>query len=185
MSEINHSRRKWLSLGGIMLGAAVLPNSLLAAVSTPKPRILKLRNINTGDQLSASFDSKGFSSATLKKLDWLMRDKRNGQVHKMDPKLFAKLYRIQGNLGLRSTEIQIICGYRSPASNAAMARKSSGVASNSYHTKGQAIDFRIDGVSLAKVKQAAESLQNGGVGFYPNSNFVHIDTGPVRTWRGS
>ena len=93
MSEINHSRRKWLSLGGIMLGAAVLPNSLLAAVSTPKPRILKLRNINTGDQLSASFDSKGFSSATLKKLDWLMRDKRNGQVHKMDPKLFAKLYR--------------------------------------------------------------------------------------------
>lgn len=185
MNKINHDRRKWLSLGGIMLGTAVLPNSLLAAVSTPKPRILKLRNINTGDQLSAAFDSKGFSNATLKKLDWLMRDKRNGQVHKMDPKLFAKLYRIQGYVGLRNAEIQIICGYRSPVSNAAMARKSSGVASNSYHTKGQAIDFRIDGVSLAKVKQAAESLQNGGVGFYPNSNFVHIDTGPVRTWRGS
>ena len=185
MNEVNHSRRKWLSLGGIMLGATVLPNSLLAAVSTPKPRILTLRNINTGDKLSATFDNKGFSAATLKKLDWLMRDKRNGAIHKMDPKLFAKLYRIQGNLKLRNTEIQIISGYRSPASNAAMARKSSGVASNSYHTKGQAIDFRIDCVSLAKVKSASESLESGGVGYYPNSNFVHIDTGPVRTWKGS
>ena len=185
MNEINHSRRKWLSLGGIILGASVLPNTLLAAVSTPKPRVLRLANINTGDKFSATFDGKGFSSATLKKLDWLMRDKRNGQIRRMDPKLFAKLYRIQSNLGLRNTEIQIICGYRSPASNAAMHRRSSGVASNSYHTRGQAIDFRIDGIALSKLKQSAESLNNGGVGFYPHSNFIHIDTGPVRTWHGS
>lgn len=186
MNEVNQGRRKWLSLGGIVLGASLLPSSVLAVVSTPKPRILSFRNINTGDKLSAEFHAvKGFSSTTLKKIDYLMRDKRNNQIHRMDAKLFNKFYRIQSALGLRSTEIQIICGYRSPASNANMRRSGRGVASNSYHMRGQAIDFRIDGVSLAKVRQAAENLNNGGVGYYPSSNFVHVDTGPVRTWRGS
>ncbi len=183
---INHQRRKWLALGGIALGTAVLPNSLLAAVSTPKPRILRLRNINTGDVFVSEFNgSMGFSATNLQKLNWLLRDKRTNQTHAMDTQLFYKLYQVQGNLGLRNTEIQIICGYRSPASNAKMHKKSRGVAKNSYHMKGKAIDFRIDAVPLVQVKQAAERLNNGGVGYYPRSNFVHIDTGPVRTWRGS
>ena len=92
MNEINQSRRKWLSLGGIVLGATLLPNVASATVSTPKPRVLSLRNINTGDHFSTQFvEGKGLSSATLKKLDWLMRDKRDGSIHKMDSKLFAKL----------------------------------------------------------------------------------------------
>ena len=103
----------------------------------------------------------------------------------MDPQLFTKFYRVQQQLGLRNTEIQIICGYRSAASNAAMHRKSHGVASNSYHIRGQAIDFRIDGVPLATLRDSVQSLQNGGVGYYPRSNFIHMDTGPVRTWNGS
>ncbi|URL01070.1 YcbK family protein [Avibacterium sp. 20-126] len=186
MSDINQQRRKWLSLGGITLGISLLPNSVLAMVSTAKPRILNFRNINTGDRFAGEFSpTKGFSTASLKKLDYLLRDKRNNQIRRMDPKLFNKFYQIQSHLGLRNTEIQIICGYRSPASNAAMHRRSRGVASNSYHIRGQAIDFRIDGVPLAQVRKAAESLNNGGVGYYPRSNFVHIDTGPVRTWRGS
>lgn len=186
MSNINQHRRKWLSLGGIVLGASLLPNTLLASISTPKPRILRFRNINTGERLSSEFSlSKGFTNVALKKIDYLMRDRRNNQVHKMDPKLFSKFYKIQDLLGARNSEIQIICGYRSPSSNAAMHRKSRGVATNSYHIRGQAIDFRIDGVSLAKVRQAAEKLRSGGVGYYPRSNFVHVDTGPVRTWRGS
>ena len=186
MNEINQHRRKWLSLGGIILGASLLPTSVLASVSTPKPRLLNFRNINTGEKLASSFVyGKGFSAATLKKLDHLLRDRRSNQIHKMDPQLFSKLYNIQTHLGARHSEILIISGYRAPATNAAMRRRSRGVASNSYHTRGQAIDFRIDGVSLAKIKQAAERLNNGGVGYYPRSNFVHIDTGPVRTWRGS
>ena len=186
MSHINHGRRKWLSLGGIVLGASLLPNTVLAAVSTPKPRLLSFRNINTGEKLSAEFAlGRGFTNATLRLLDHLLRDKRTNQVHRMDPNLFTKFYKVQQNLGLRNTEIQIICGYRSAASNAAMHRRSRGVASNSYHIRGQAIDFRIDGVPLAKVRDAVDALQNGGVGFYPHSNFVHMDTGPVRTWRGS
>ncbi|OOF45391.1 YcbK family protein [Rodentibacter trehalosifermentans] len=185
MSNINHSRRKWLSLGGIVLGATMVSNPILAMVSTPKPRILAFRNINTGERLSAAFSPNGgFSASMLKKLDHFMRDKRTNQVHRMDPNLFMKFYRIQNQLGLQTAEFQIICGYRSPATNAMRHRQSRGVASNSYHVKGQAIDFRIEGVPLAKVKQAAERLNNGGVGFYPRSNFVHVDTGPVRTWRG-
>ncbi|TCP93539.1 uncharacterized protein YcbK (DUF882 family) [Cricetibacter osteomyelitidis] len=186
MSGIDQQRRKWLSLGGVVLGVTCLPNTVLAALSTPKPRILRFRNINTGDTFSGGFSERaGFSSANLNKLNYLMRDRRSGQVRRMDPKLFTKLYRIQSALGLRNTEIQIICGYRSAYTNAVMHRRSRGVASNSYHVRGQAIDFKIEGVPLAKVRRAAESLNNGGVGYYPYSNFVHIDTGPVRTWRGS
>ncbi|MFZ7174786.1 DUF882 domain-containing protein [[Pasteurella] aerogenes] len=186
MNEVSHSRRRWLSLGGVVLGMSLLPSHLLAVVSTPRPRILSFRNVNTGDKISAEFRvGQGFSSTVLEQMNYLMRDRRNNQVHKMDPKLFAKFYAIQHSLGLRATEIQVISGYRSPVSNAAMHRKSRGVASNSYHMRGQAVDFRIDGVALSKVKLVAEQLNNGGVGYYPHSNFVHIDTGPVRTWRGS
>lgn len=186
MTDINLSRRKWLSLGGIALGVAVLPNSVLAGISTPKPRIMRLRNINTGEFFNTEFSEGSFVSASVqKKFDWFMRDRRNNLVRRMDQNLFTKLYRIQSNLGLRNTEIQIICGYRSPATNAAMRRRSRGVASNSYHIRGQAIDFRIDGVALNRVYHVTKQLQSGGVGFYPHSNFVHVDTGPVRVWHGS
>ncbi|MGR3808570.1 DUF882 domain-containing protein [Pasteurella testudinis] len=186
MTEINQQRRRWLALGGMVLGAALLPTDVLAAVSTPKPRVLTFRNINTGERLTSQLkNGKIANSLDLKKLDRLLRDRRTQQVHRIEPQLFSKLYQIQGNLGLRNTEIQIICGYRAPATNAAMSARSRGVAKNSYHTRGQAIDFRIDGVSLAKVRKAATNLKNGGVGYYPRSNFVHIDTGPNRTWSGS
>ena len=185
MSEINRSRRKWLSLGGIVLGAALLPDSVLAMTSTPKPRILSFRNINTGEKLSTEFAlGRGLGAGIARKMDHFMRDRRDNKVHHMDPRLFSKFYRVQQALGLRNTEIQIICGYRSPASNAAMHRRSRGVASNSYHLRGQAVDFRIDGVALSKVRNAVLSLNDGGTGFYPRSNFVHMDTGPVRHWYG-
>lgn len=186
MNEINQQRRKWLALGGIILGSCCLPNTVLAALSTPAPRILRFRNINTGDTFSGSFaEGKGFSAANLHKLNYLLRDRRTEQVRRMDPNLFTKLYRVQALLGVRNTEIQIISGYRSPATNAVLRRRSRQVATNSYHMRGQAIDFKIDAVPLSRVRRAAEKLNNGGVGYYPYSNFIHIDTGPARTWRGS
>ena len=118
MHKVDKQKRKWLSLGGIVLGASVVPNSVFAMVSTPKPRILTFRNINTGERLSGEFSAqKGFASATLKKLDHFMRDKRTNQVCKMDPNLFHKFHNIQNNLGLRNAEIEVICGYRSAASS--------------------------------------------------------------------
>lgn len=184
--KINKQRRKWLTLGGIVLGGALLPNELLASVSSVKPRVLAFRNINTGERLTAALTNGHVANNTdLKKLDYLLRDRRSQKVHHIVPLLFNKLYKIQSNLGLRNTEIQIICGYRAPETNAAMRSRSRGVAKNSYHMRGQAIDFRIDSVSLKKVRKAATNLHDGGVGYYPRSNFVHIDIGPNRTWSGS
>lgn len=184
MEQTDLTRRRWLSLGGILLGASLLPTWVNASVSTPKPLILRLRNINTGEVLSAQYSKNGFSTSMLGKLNHIMRDRRTNQVRKIDPKLFHKLTQIQAKLGNRNSEILIISGYRSPQTNAQMRRRSRGVASNSYHTRGQAVDFRIANISLTKIKTAAESLNNGGVGFYPRSNFIHVDTGPARTWRG-
>lgn len=185
MRETNKYRRKWLALGGIVLGGALVPKTLLAAVSTPKPRILSFHNVNNGERLTAPIVNGSIkSSSILQKLNYFLRDRRSQQVHAMDPKLFTKFYHLQSKLGLRNTEIQVICGYRAPKTNSAMSKNSRGVAKNSYHTRGQAIDFRMNGVSLANLRQAAIKLNSGGVGYYPRSNFVHVDTGPVRTWRG-
>ena len=184
MSNTNLSRRRWLSLGGIMLGASLLPNLASAIVSTPKPMILRIYNINTGEKLDASHTGGNFSGAALAKLNYIMRDRRTNQVRRIDPRLFLKLTQIQSRLGMRNSEIQLVSGYRSAQTNARLRSHSVGVASNSYHIQGMAMDFYIEGVSLAKIRSTAESLNNGGVGYYPRSNFVHVDTGPVRTWNG-
>ncbi|EEX66577.1 lipoprotein putative [Vibrio metoecus] len=102
----------------------------------------------------------------------------------MDKVLFDQLSEIQFLLGTQA-EVHIVSGYRSPATNKQLRSKSKGVAKKSYHMSGQAIDFRLDGVSLKKIREAAISLQAGGVGYYPKSRFIHIDTGPVRQWVGA
>ena len=186
MGNIDKNRRKWLSLGGIVLGASMMPSTVLAMVSTPKPRILSFYNVNTNERLSGEFSATtGFNRSLLGKLDYFMRDRRSDQVRRMDPNLFMKFYHLQSDLGLRTAQIDVICGYRSAATNAMRRRQSRDVASNSYHIKGQAIDFKIPGVPLARLRQAAENLDSGGVGYYPYSNFIHVDTGPIRTWRGA
>lgn len=184
MEQTNLQRRRWLSLGGIMLGATLLPNIANAMVSTAKPLSLRLRNINTGESVQASHAGGRFATNDLNKFNYLMRDRYTNGVKNIDPNLFFKLTRIQAALGLRNSEILVLSGYRSAQTNARMRRRSRGVASNSYHILGKAVDFYIDGVPLARIKSAAESLSSGGVGYYPRSHFVHVDTGPVRTWRG-
>ncbi|WP_373767331.1 YcbK family protein [Glaesserella sp.] len=184
MEQPNLQRRRWLSLGGIMLGASLLPSYVQAIVSTPKPLLFRMRSLNTGEKVVVPYMPTGFAGATLNKLNHIMRDRHTNQVRTIDPRLFFKLTQIQARLGSRSSEILMLSGYRSAQTNARMRRRSRGVASNSYHILGKAIDFRIEGVPLARIRAVAESLNNGGVGFYPRSNFVHVDTGPIRTWRG-
>lgn len=184
MKQINVQRRKWLSLGGLVLGASMLPSQAIAILSTPSPLSLRFRNVNTGDTHVAKFVGGNLGSSDLTSLNYLMRDRHTNQIKRIDPKLFAKLNQLQMRLGFRNAEILVLSGYRSAQTNAALRRYRSGVASNSYHIRGQAVDFQISGVALSQVRNAAESLNNGGVGYYPRSNFVHVDTGPVRTWRG-
>ncbi|MBU3825712.1 MAG: DUF882 domain-containing protein [Candidatus Oceanisphaera merdipullorum] len=173
-------RRFLLGLGGLS-AAALLPMPALASRSAPV-RKLSLHSINTGEQVTASFWEEGrYLKEGLNTLNRVMRDYRAGEQSEIDPKLFDQLYLLQHRLG-KAGEIQVISGYRSPNTNAMLRRRSRGVAKKSYHMTGQAIDLRIPGVSLAQVRQAALNMKVGGVGYYPSSNFVHLDTGPVRSW---
>ncbi len=142
-----------------------------------------MNNLHTGEALeSCYFDGKEYVNKELARLNHLCRDFRRNEVHPIDKELFDHLTQIQRLLGT-TNEVQIISGYRSPATNEALrAQSSGGVAKKSYHMFGKAIDFRIEGVKLAHVREAALSLKAGGVGYYPTSQFVHIDTGPVRSW---
>lgn len=185
VENINHSRRRWLSLGGVALGASALPLTATATISTPKPISMRFHNVNTGEHLSSNLSTGyGFVSSELNKLNHIFRDCRSGQVARMDTNLFYKLNQIQTHFGFRNAEFKIISGYRSPSTNARLRRRSHGVAKNSYHTQARAMDIRLSGISLSRLRNAVKSLNSGGVGYYPNSNFVHIDTGPVRYWRG-
>lgn len=182
MENIDHHRRKWLALGGAAMGIALLPGQAFASLATSRPRILLLNNLNTGESIKAEFfDGKGYNKAELARLNYLFRDYRANKTKTIDPRLFDQLYRLQGLLGTRKP-VQLISGYRSLATNNEMREHRRGVAKQSYHTKGQAMDFHIEGISLSQIRNAAMKMRAGGVGYYPRSNFVHIDTGPVRSW---
>ncbi len=123
----------------------------------------------------------GYDRAVMSKFCYMMRDHRSEEVARIDYRLFDLLHHIQSRLQ-NFNVVKLVSGYRSPESNAMLVSTSGGVAKNSYHVRGQATDIRIDGVPTEYVHRAALSLRSGGVGFYPDSDFVHVDTGPVRTW---
>jgi uncharacterized protein YcbK (DUF882 family) len=118
----------------------------------------------------------------IRRLDYFLRDHRNGRVHAFDPRVFDLLYTLTKDVAHPGAEIQVICGYRSPQTNSFLHRTTVGVASHSLHMQGEAIDIRITGVSTARLRAAALALHDGGVGFYPQSRFVHVDVGRVRQW---
>ncbi|WP_130834595.1 YcbK family protein [[Erwinia] mediterraneensis] len=182
MANFDSQRRKLLLCGGAAAGLALLPGSALASLSTARPRVLTLNNLHTGETLKTEFfNGKSYDEDELARLNHFFRDYRANKVKPIDPHLFDQLYRLQALLETRKP-VQLISGYRSLATNNMLRERSSGVAKHSYHTLGQAMDFHIEGLALSNVRKAALKMRAGGVGYYPRSNFVHIDTGPVRHW---
>ncbi len=118
---------------------------------------------------------------TLAAIDHLLRDFRTDQEHAIDTSLLDLLFDVSLKMG-RNVRFQVISGYRSPATNAMLRRKSRHVAERSLHTQGRAIDVRVQGMSAVLLRNAAIAMRRGGVGYYPNSDFVHLDTGRVRHW---
>jgi uncharacterized protein YcbK (DUF882 family) len=120
----------------------------------------------------------------LMQLDEYLRDHRTGDVHHFDPRLFDLLYDLTASLGDTGGEIDVVCGYRTPRSNEFLRTRSAhtGVARNSLHMQAEAIDIRLPGISASTLRDAALRLQRGGVGYYRESNFVHVDVGRVRRW---
>ncbi len=145
-------------------------------------RTLSFVHTHTGEQLSAAYYQEGaYSSAVLQQVNVLLRDFRNDAVYPIDPAVLDRLYLLQSVAG-GSEPFQVISGYRSPATNAALRERSSGVAEHSLHMDGRAIDVRLSGVATERLARLALQQSGGGVGFYRVSDFVHLDTGRVRSW---
>ncbi|MCW8327255.1 YcbK family protein [Photobacterium sp. SDRW27] len=182
MSEIDYKRRKLLVAGGLTVGALLLPGMAFASpYKAANPRKISLCNIHTREDLETQyFDGQDYIKEELQRINYICRDFRRNEVAKMDRRLFDAITQIQEGLGHKG-QVRIISGYRSPATNEAL-KKTGGVANKSHHMKGEAIDFNLEGVPLSKVRNAALELRLGGVGYYPKSGFVHIDTGRVRRW---
>jgi len=144
---------------------------------------IRLYHTHTGEHIDIVYrHGETFLPEAEEQLDHFMRDHRTGDVKHYDPRLFDILSDIAAAVGRPGAEIEIICGYRSTWSNEFLRARSSGVAKNSLHKQAQAIDIRINGVSTQALRDAALALGRGGVGYYPRSGFVHVDSGRIRTW---
>ncbi len=168
--------------GAVLLRPATGATPAAAPAPARDARLLSFVNTHTGDTFAGAYWEAGdYIPDAMAAIKRVMRDHRSGDEHDIDPRLVDQLHRLRGDIGA-SAPFQIISGYRSPATNAALAANSNGVASRSLHMDGRAIDIRVGGVDLPRLRDAAIAMQAGGVGYYEASDFVHIDTGRVRRW---
>ena len=163
---------------GSSVGAAETVDS-----AVPAPYRLRLFHLHTGEHLDVVYRvGAQYLPDRIAELDRFLRDHRTGDEKDYDIREFDLLHELLAKLGLPDAEIDIVCGYRTPWSNSYLRQHGHGVALHSQHMEAKAIDIRIPGVSSAKVRDAALSLERGGVGYYAQSDFVHVDVGPVRQW---
>ena len=158
--------------------------SLQNAIAEGDTRTITMHHMHTSEDITITFKRDGrYDEAALEKINWFLRDWRKQQETKMDPHLIDLVWEVQREAGSKEP-IWVVCGYRSPETNAMLRRKSSGVAKFSQHMLGHAMDFYIPGVQLDRLRAIGLRLQRGGVGFYPSSGspFVHMDTGRIRMW---
>ena len=179
-------RRRFLSIGaGALACAAVARPALARSAALAPERSLAFYNLHTGESLKTVYWADGdYVSGSLSEINYLLRDFRNDEVKAIHPDLLDLLHAITDRLGT-SKPIQLISGYRSPATNAMLHARSDGVAVHSLHMDGMASDIRIPGHDLRELHKVALSLRGGGVGYYPKSDFVHVDVGRVRRWNGA
>jgi uncharacterized protein YcbK (DUF882 family) len=154
----------------------------MAAVPAQQYR-LRFFHTHTGEHLDIVYrEGDHYIPSALTRLDQYLRDHRTGDVHHYDPRLFDMLHDLTAAVGHPNSEIDVVCGYRTPWSNELLRTHGHGVARHSLHMQAMAIDIRIPGVKTSTLRDAALSLHRGGVGYYATSNFVHLDVGRVRRW---
>ena len=177
------NRRSFLKVGTLALFASrqALATESGSFADIPE-RSLSFYNLHTGEKLKTTYWADGgYIPESLAEVNKLMRDHRSGEIFEIDRRLLDLLCELR--MRMESTEhFELISGYRSPATNAALRSVSHGVAEKSLHTKGMAADIRIPKAKLASLRNIAISMKAGGVGYYPASQFVHVDVGRVRTW---
>jgi uncharacterized protein YcbK (DUF882 family) len=165
--------------------AAIAPWARLAAADggpESEPRGLAFRNLHTGESVDVVYRADGqLDHGALREIDWVLRDFRTGEARRVDHRLLDFLWRLRA--ALDTTEpYEVISGYRSPKTNAMLRREGRGVSRMSLHMQAMAIDVRVPGCSLTALRDTALGLRLGGVGYYPASDFVHVDVGRVRFW---
>ena len=181
ISSFHTNRRTFLKMGASAILTTVFTHPVLAAVR-PDHRVLSFYNIHTGEALKTCYRANGMLiPRAVNRISLIMRDYRTGEIMPVDPVLLDLLHHIVMEIKPRSS-ISIISGYRSPRTNAALRRVTAGVARKSLHMEGRAIDIRIPGYQTTTLRQLAINLRSGGVGYYPESDFVHLDTGPIKAW---
>ena len=182
-----HTRRNFLVLAGAtaagVIAAPGFPMPAIALPIAPNKRSLAFHTLRTGDKLDIVYWADGqYLPEASREIARVLRDGRTDQVHSIDHRLVDLMARLRATL--RSSEpIQVVCGYRSPETNAMLHETTEGVASNSLHMVGEAVDLRVIDRPLRYVHRVAVSMKAGGVGYYPRSNFVLVDVGPVRYWQ--
>lgn len=175
------NRREFLRLGAGTIPALGVP-AVFSKSNAPLERFLGFYNTHTGETLRTVYWVQGkYQPEGLQEINRILRDHRTGDVYSMDERLLDLLYLLQVRTG-RKDRFHIISGYRSPATNAMLHARSDGVAQHSYHMQGKAVDIRLPGYDLNRLRRAALAMKAGGVGYYPSSNFIHVDVGPVRRW---
>jgi uncharacterized protein YcbK (DUF882 family) len=144
---------------------------------------LSLYNTHTNERLMIVYRrGSDYIPGALAKLDYFLRDHNTNEVRHFDPHLYDILSDLTAKVGHANGEIDIVCGYRTPSTNAALRERTNGVAKNSLHIQAEAIDLRMPGVNTLTLRRAALALARGGVGYYPHSDFIHVDVGRVRQW---
>jgi len=182
--DVEYSRRDFIKNSAIITSSLALGSSELFARRRGREKTLTLHSTHLNKTFHANFyDGHRYNITGLFQIDKAMMDYRAWQIARIDLKLVNLLYEINRFVGHHHT-IDIVSGYRSPRTNLYLRRHSRGVAKRSYHMKAQAADIHIHGIRLNKLRRIARSIGAGGVGYYPHSNFVHVDVGPVRSWRG-
>ena len=168
---------------GVAAATALLARpSLAATIRAPKIRTLDIEVVRTGERLRTVYWSDGYYVGdALQEINVLLRDYRTNEMTTIDPRLLDLMFRLRTRLETKQP-FQIFSGYRSPLTNALLARKNRRVAKHSLHMEGKAVDLRVPGVRVRALRNAAMTLRGGGVGYYPQSQFIHIDVGPVRSW---
>ena len=180
------ARRAFLRASGaalVTLGASGLRPAFATAPAAA--RHLRFDNLHTGEKLALDYWTDGaYQPDALSAINQVLRDFRTGDVHAIDVKLLDLLHDLNARLETPAP-FQVISGFRSPATNGMLHEKSGGVASKSLHMQGLAIDIRVPGRTLTALHDNALAMARGGVGFYPTSDFVHVDVGRVRKWNGA
>lgn len=154
----------------------------LWAADIPGKRSISFYHTHTTEELNITYArQRAYDIGALQRVNHFLRDHRTGDIHPIDPRLLDLLYTIQRVSGHRGV-FEVISGYRSPKTNTMLRRKSSGVAGRSLHLEGRAIDVRLAGIKTKELGRIALHLKQGGVGYYAKSDFVHLDTGRIRSW---